>query len=85
MADRTVLEHQLRRQGVHSGNPWESHGVVLRSGLELRCRKPTCPPLGGPPGPRLTTNGSQAKKILATFYVLNAFFYAARDPSRDAD
>ena len=24
-------------------------GVVLRSGLELRCRKPTCPPLGGPP------------------------------------
>ena len=38
-----------------------------------------------PPGPRLTTNGSQAKKILATFYVLNAFFYAARDPSRDAD
>ena len=33
-------------------------GVVLRSGLELRCRKPTCPPLGGPPGPRSTTNGS---------------------------
>ena len=32
------------------------HRVVLRSGLDLKCREPTCTPLGNPPGPRLSTN-----------------------------
>ncbi len=40
-----------------------SSGSKVR--LDLRCRKPTCTPLGGPPRPRLTTNGSQRKRILA--------------------
>ena len=34
------------------------HRVVLRSGPDLRCGKSTCTLLGGPPRPRLTTNGS---------------------------
>jgi len=52
----------------------DARGVVLRSGLELRCRKPTCPPLGGPPGPRLTTNGIVKRRKFWRFYVLKRVF-----------
>ena len=36
-------------------------GVFLRAGLDVNCRKALYPPpprLGGPPRPRLSTNGS---------------------------